>query len=412
MNNGMFNAAPESQPIDISYQRRGSAFGQLHPQQAHLQQSVNGRSNFRRDSVAHSQGVGGISWGSVTIGSWLKDEVLMQNQLNLQNQNYQQSMSPPLQASYLPDLEANYCKDYSCCGQLLPTLHDLLKHYEESHISPTPPTHQPKPIQNFDTVSTTDVFIHNNINNQMGIQQQMRQQQLQPQHNQQNQQHQIQNQLHGQQQVHHHHHHHHQQQQRIQQQQQLQQQRSQFGFTQPSFDNQQMNQIRDSLSHQGGLAEIPEQSRLGPGQQLNNSQFDISVGNDSQFAQHSQQQSAPFPMSLDNDDSAMDLDDEQEEQFIDDPSRNLYVAQGSEKPFTCPVIGCNKTYKNQNGLKYHRIHGHQNQKLHLNPDGTYSIIDPNDGAGLEQDKPYRCEVCGKRYKNLNGLKYHRGHTTH
>lgn len=117
-------------------------------------------------------------------------------------------------------------------------------------------------------------------------------------------------------------------------------------------------------------------------------------------------------MSLSNDDSAMELDEEMDEGYIDDPSRNLYVAQGSEKPFTCPVIGCNKNYKNQNGLKYHRLHGHQNQKLHLNPDGTYSVVDPNDGNGMEQDKPYRCEVCGKRYKNLNGLKYHRGHSTH
>jgi transcription factor SFP1 len=30
--------------------------------------------------------------------------------------------------------------------------------------------------------------------------------------------------------------------------------------------------------------------------------------------------------------------------------------------------------------------------------------------GMEKEKPYRCEVCGKRYKNLNGLKYHRQHS--
>lgn len=30
--------------------------------------------------------------------------------------------------------------------------------------------------------------------------------------------------------------------------------------------------------------------------------------------------------------------------------------------------------------------------------------------GMEKEKPYRCEVCGKRYKNLNGLKYHRAHS--
>ena len=105
--------------------------------------------------------------------------------------------------------------------------------------------------------------------------------------------------------------------------------------------------------------------------------------------------------------------------YIDDPARKLYVIDREEhRPFKCPVIGCEKTYKNQNGLKYHKLHGHQNQKLHENPDGTFSIIDPYsnepypDGMAYEKDKPYRCEVCGKRYKNLNGLKYHRGHTTH
>ncbi|CAL9729247.1 transcription factor Sfp1p [Monosporozyma unispora] len=105
--------------------------------------------------------------------------------------------------------------------------------------------------------------------------------------------------------------------------------------------------------------------------------------------------------------------------FIDDPARRLYVMDHEEhKPFKCPVIGCEKTYKNQNGLKYHRLHGHQNQKLLENPDGTFTILDPDsnepypEGMGYEKDKPYRCEVCGKRYKNLNGLKYHRGHSTH
>ncbi len=28
---------------------------------------------------------------------------------------------------------------------------------------------------------------------------------------------------------------------------------------------------------------------------------------------------------------------------------------------------------------------------------------------MEKEKPYRCDSCGKRYKNHNGLKYHRGH---
>ena len=30
--------------------------------------------------------------------------------------------------------------------------------------------------------------------------------------------------------------------------------------------------------------------------------------------------------------------------------------------------------------------------------------------GMEKEKPYKCDVCGKRYKNLNGLKYHKSHS--
>ncbi|KAH3683764.1 hypothetical protein WICPIJ_005283 [Wickerhamomyces pijperi] len=370
---------------------------------------------FRRESFAHSQGMGGISWGSVTIGSWLKDEVLMHaNNYNHHNHSHLNPaavnanaynghlgasnlpMSPPIQSSYLPNLEANYCKDYSCCGELLPTLHDLLKHYEESHISPSPPTHLPKPIQNFETVSTTDVF----INNQQQTQQAQQQQQLQQQRQQQQQQQALQ-----------------QQQQALQQQQQQQQNQQ--------HQQQQVSQQRVASSN-NGAPQFNENSFQQPNSAAGNKtannnnnnfnlqqidQFNRSQSNlNGQLTPHSSQQSTPFQM----DDSAMDVDDDMDvdEGYIDDPSRNLYVAQGSEKPFTCPVIGCNKNYKNQNGLKYHRLHGHQNQKLHLNPDGTYSIIDPNDGNSSEQDKPYRCEVCGKRYKNLNGLKYHRGHTTH
>jgi transcription factor SFP1 len=86
------------------------------------------------------------------------------------------------------------------------------------------------------------------------------------------------------------------------------------------------------------------------------------------------------------------------------------------KPFRCPVIGCEKAYKNQNGLKYHKTHGHSTQQLHENGDGTFSIVNPETSApypgtlGMEKEKPFKCDVCGKRYKNLNGLKYHKQHS--
>ena len=64
-----------------------------------------------------------------------------------------------------------------------------------------------------------------------------------------------------------------------------------------------------------------------------------------------------------------------------------------DKPYKCSVPGCLKSYKNANGLKYHREHGHLNEE--------------ND-----EDRPFRCTIgtCHKRYKQLSGLKYHITHS--
>lgn len=87
-----------------------------------------------------------------------------------------------------------------------------------------------------------------------------------------------------------------------------------------------------------------------------------------------------------------------------------------DQPYLCPVIGCMKGYKNSNGLRYHKQHGHKDQALKNNGDGTYSIVDGNGvpypgTEGMARAKPYACKVCGRRYKNANGLKYHYGHST-
>lgn len=79
----------------------------------------------------------------------------------------------------------------------------------------------------------------------------------------------------------------------------------------------------------------------------------------------------------------------------------------SDQPYLCPVIGCMKAYKNSNGLRYHKQHGHKDQALKNNGDGTYSIVDqhgvPYPGTeGMARAKPYACKVCGRRYKNANG----------
>ncbi|XP_053605990.1 juxtaposed with another zinc finger protein 1 [Plodia interpunctella] len=56
-----------------------------------------------------------------------------------------------------------------------------------------------------------------------------------------------------------------------------------------------------------------------------------------------------------------------------------------EKPFACPVPGCKKRYKNVNGIKYHSKNGHKK-------DGKVK-------------KAYKCQ-CGKSYKTAHGLKSH------
>lgn len=76
-----------------------------------------------------------------------------------------------------------------------------------------------------------------------------------------------------------------------------------------------------------------------------------------------------------------------------------FVDERDDRPYKCKISGCNKSYKNPGGLKYHLHHGH-----------CEDTGDPEMNNMLH--KPYQCTVpdCGKRYKNLNGLKYHTEHS--
>ncbi|KAG0374860.1 hypothetical protein BGX24_009831 [Mortierella sp. AD032] len=98
--------------------------------------------------------------------------------------------------------------------------------------------------------------------------------------------------------------------------------------------------------------------------------------------------------------AAVDLMRQRDEVFsiIEDMTKVPPNASTENKPYRCSVTGCDKAYKNPNGLKYHNLHGHCSNGL-------------GDGDNPES-KPYVCTFleCGKRYKNLNGLKYHIEHT--
>ena len=62
--------------------------------------------------------------------------------------------------------------------------------------------------------------------------------------------------------------------------------------------------------------------------------------------------------------------------------------------------------KQANGLKYHRLHGRCDARLVSTSDD--STATPTEGRETLEMKPYGCYVgpsCGKRYKNMNGLRY-------
>ncbi|XP_063844176.1 uncharacterized protein LOC135090919 [Scylla paramamosain] len=60
-----------------------------------------------------------------------------------------------------------------------------------------------------------------------------------------------------------------------------------------------------------------------------------------------------------------------------------------DRPYVCPVVGCRKRYKNINGIKYHAKNAHKKDS--------------------KVRKPYRC-YCGKSYCTNQGLKAHCGQT--
>ncbi len=284
---------------------------------------IQGRLHLQRDSLALSAGIGGVSWGRPSVSSFFHS-VVPQFGFSNHNNNGLGIGSIPSQgngfsSSYLPSLEAKYCRDYSCCGEVLPTLHHLLSHYEETHSG------------------------------------------------------------------------------------------------QPPMGQHQQHESRANTSI-GLSMGVPTTEVF-----INNNELQLTNMEDLHFPDHNFPPADDLDMNMDMDlDMDMDMDDSND--HIADPARNLFIANPSEsKPYKCSIRTCNKTYKNTNGLKYHMAHGHKGQSLRKNDDGTQTIIGL-EGVGelgeedmlkqLEQDKPHMCTICGRRYKNLNGLKYHKAHSAH
>lgn len=322
----------------------------------------------------------------------------------------------------LPRLEANFCKDFSCCGINLPNLHDLVQHYEDSHAD-----------------------LEEDDNTVPAFEQHLPQQ---PQH-----------QMHQQQQYPYHQH---------QQFQQLPQTQS----SRPKYDIEAMKRRARMDFHfhlgQGGAQypaslvddeDVAFDDFAGYGDAFQSrkrswrpSMSTPSVVTRDFFTPNHSPQSTPAssipstptmavshdftgegenPLLFGPPSNSTDWLTGERPQFsqikkvrqnpphqgystpemmsppqvIAEPGSNLVVV---EKPYKCPVPGCDKAYKNQNGLKYHKMHGN----CAANPIAFAAAQASGQPVThmVQENKPYSCSSCAKRYKNLNGLKYHLGHS--
>ncbi|KAL7422473.1 hypothetical protein Q5752_003121 [Cryptotrichosporon argae] len=83
------------------------------------------------------------------------------------------------------------------------------------------------------------------------------------------------------------------------------------------------------------------------------------------------------------------------------PQPSLFT---THKAWRCPNPGCNKAYKQSNGLKYHLQKGQCDFAIHDAIDHGLTLEEAE-----ERSRPYVCAVgagCTKRYRQMNGLKYH------
>ncbi|TPX16801.1 uncharacterized protein E0L32_012366 [Thyridium curvatum] len=466
----------------------------------------------RRESLAGSM-MGGVSWGGLSVSSFIRDEIQMTG-----TSPYPAYQSPSFHSSsYIPKLEANFMRDFMCCDRVWPTMHDLLQHYEENHTQPNNnssrnfasqgPAGQSVPRPSAGRGMNPGIMGAGQLGSpaqqgrpgagvsgagvglgMSGLQQMMRQQQQSTPVAQKHATLSAMNDdmdtvgdmemddavgvmdMDDSQRT-------------IQQTRQMfGQQRPQLNLTSPGLTQQALRTSAPTtpaaasfgfvnnptvssvntptLTTQQGFTprnQFSQDSPLTPG--------GVDADDDGQnvpmkmnFANLNLNGSQQAGLGFGNGVGGLDLN------CIDDPAKSLFsptnslnaslanqqrlnqqlgqfgldasqfpqgtdaqallqqmsaaliIPQEEHKPYKCPVIGCEKAYKNQNGLKYHKTHGHATQQLHENGDGTFSIVNPETSApypgtmGMEKEKPFKCDTCGKRYKNLNGLKYHKQHS--
>lgn len=78
----------------------------------------------------------------------------------------EQSLSMSVESDYLPKLEEDYCRNFTCCGVYLENLHQLQNHYEAEH-SDLKSSASSRSSRSVDTtVSTAATSIHSDIQQQ------------------------------------------------------------------------------------------------------------------------------------------------------------------------------------------------------------------------------------------------------
>ncbi|KAI9013743.1 hypothetical protein CLU79DRAFT_768546 [Phycomyces nitens] len=237
--------------------------------------------------------------------------------------------------AYLQDLEIAYCRDFVCCNNYFFNLHDLLYHCEEHHAAKDNTLEAPESIQ-IDKKTATST--HHISNRDLTV---LENAQAFP---------------------------------------NLRHETTQTMNTMPDLlSNTSAYTLSDDSSVTSENSGVHESKHKQP---ANYSQKGKTIDWWKNYLQNKQEVTHAWIQDFD-----------------EACSKSYQYKTLVEKPYKCNVPACEKSYKNANGLKYHKLHGHCIEKLE---NGTNHIA----------ERPYSCKVgrCIKRYKNLNGLKYHILHT--
>ncbi|ORY87995.1 hypothetical protein BCR37DRAFT_20149 [Protomyces lactucae-debilis] len=285
----------------------------------------------------------------------------------------------------LPHLEADFCKDFSCCGLVLDDLHDLLQHYEDHHVK----------LDDLAILSSTLVNPHASSArpNRPDLEAMKRKALLDMQRH-------------------------------LGQSNPLDEDEIAFDVYpggdpfsrkrswRPSMSSPSMA-TRDFFTPSQSPMSTPNSSSPGTPVMGVSHDFNAEIDNPLLFGPPSVsadwissdgQSFRPMPQLKKARQSACFTSTTVGPQVIEHPASNLVVV---DKPYKCQIPGCDKAYKNQNGLKYHKMHGNcASNPAALTGDGSH----PTDLMPQYENKPYKCNLCNKRYKNLNGLKYHTAHS--